>query len=66
MELASVVLNATLPHDKIMTVEQVQKNAFAVILKTLYGSYDNVCLGISIEKLSIRRESLTKLLLLIK
>ena len=51
--------NSSLPQENIITIERVQKSAFAVILGRIYNSYAKACRSLKMESLSKRREAIS-------
>ena len=59
LEFAAVVWNSSLTKENIMTIERVQKSAFAVIIGSRYQSYEEACVKLNMETLIKRREKLS-------
>jgi hypothetical protein len=59
LEFAAVVWSSSLTKENIMTIERVQKSAFAVIIGSRYESYEEACVKLNMETLSKRREKLS-------
>ena len=59
LEFAAVVWNSSLTQENIMTIERVQKSAFAVIIGSRYQSYEEEYVTLNMETLSKRRKKLS-------